>query len=105
MSPLFHFDKVSSHDESAALLTTTHNPVEMGLVRSILDAEGIPYQIRERGVGNAVTALAGFSIYGSDIFVPKAMLEKAQAIMEAYHNAENIEDGEQEKALEEGTEE
>lgn len=88
MSPLFHFDRVSSHDESAALLTTAHNPVEAGLVRGILEAEKIPYQIRERGVGNAVAALAGFSIYGSDIFVPKAMLERARAVLEAYEHAE-----------------
>lgn len=88
MSPLFHFDRVSSHDESAALLTTAHDPVEAGLVRSILEAENIPYQVRERGVGNAVAALAGFSIYGSDIFVPKAMLERAKAILEAYEEAE-----------------
>lgn len=103
MSPLFHFDRVSSHDESAALLLTAHDPVEVGLVRSILDAEGIPYQIRERGVGNAVTALAGFSIYGSDIFVPKAMLEKAQDILNAYKSAEGVDD-EQELFTEEGTE-
>ncbi len=91
MSPLFHFDRVSSHDESAELLTTAHDPVEAGLVRSILEAESIPYQIRERGVGNAVAALAGFSIYGSDIFVPKAMLERAREILEAYYNAESQE--------------
>jgi len=92
MDRFFGLDKVSAHDENAAHLTTVHNQVELSIVRSILDGEEIPYQTRERGSGGAVTVIAGYSMFGTDIFVPKAMLERACEVLDAYRNGENVED-------------
>ena len=92
MDRFFGLDKVCAHDENAAHLTTVHNQVELSIVRSILEGEEIPYQTRQRGSGGAVTVIAGYSMFGTDIFVPKAMLEHAQEVLEAYRNGENVEE-------------
>ena len=92
MDRFFGLDKVRAHDENAAHLTTVHNQVELSIVRSILEGEEIPYQTRERGSGGAVTVIAGYSMFGTDIFVPKAMLERANEVLDAYRNGENVEE-------------
>ena len=42
--------------------------------------------------GSSVKILAGFSMYGSDVYVPKAALEQARELLEAYRNAEIVEE-------------
>ena len=92
MDRFFGLDKVCAHDENAAHLTTVHNQVELSIVRSILEGEEIPYQTRERGSGGAVTVIAGYSMFGTDIFVPKAMIEKATEVLDAYRNGESVDE-------------
>lgn len=89
---LFGLDRVSPHDEYTELLTTVHDNVELSVLRSILDGEGIPYLIRERGSGSSVKIIAGYSMYGTDVFVPRDALEQASEILEAYRNAEPVGD-------------
>ena len=91
---LFGLDQVSPHDGDEELLTTVHDNVELAVLRSILEGEGIPYEIRERGSGNSVKIIMGYSMFGSDVFVPKALLAQATEILEAYRNAEPVADGE-----------
>ena len=92
MDKFFGLDKVSAHDENAAHLTTVHNQVELSIVRSILEGEGIPYFTRERGSGSVVTVIAGYSMFGTDVFVPKTMLEQAAELLDAYRNGDVVED-------------
>ena len=92
MDSLFGFDKPASHDEYTAVLTTVHDPVELSILRSILDGESIPYRVRERGSGGIVKVIAGYSMFGTDILVPAEALESAQELLEAYRNAEVVED-------------
>lgn len=94
MDSLFGFDKVSPHDDCSELLTTVHDSVELSIVRSLLDEEKIPYLIKERGSGSSVRIIAGYSMFGTDIFVPSAAAESAKALLEAYRNAEEIPDDE-----------
>ena len=95
MDRLFGLDKVSAHDESLELLMTVYNSAEQAVVESILNDAEIPYLIKERGVGSSVKVITGFSMYGSDIYVPVAALEKAQELLEAFRIAEIVEDGEE----------
>lgn len=88
MDFLFGLDKVSAHDDDLALLTTTHDPVELSILRSILETEEIPYLVRDRGCGASVRVIAGYSTVGSDLFVPKELAEQAKALLEEYRNAE-----------------
>ena len=92
MDFLFGLDKPVTPDEDTALLTTVHDGVELEIIRDILTSEGIPCRTLERGSGSSVKILAGFSMYGSDVYVPKAALEQAQELLEAYRNAEIVEE-------------
>ena len=89
----FGLDQISAHDENAAYLTTVHNEAELSILRSILEGEEIPYAVRERGSGSVVKVIMGYSMYGSDVFVPKALEEKAKELLDAFVNGEIVEDG------------
>ena len=95
MDSLFGLDTPATHDEYTAHLTTVHDPVELGIVRSILDAEKIPYRVRERGSGGIVKVIAGYSMYGTDIFVPAEALAMAEELLDAYRNGEIVEETEE----------
>ena len=92
MDSLFGFDKPTPTDEFTAILTTTYDPIELSIIRSILEGEKIPYRVRERGSGGMVKVIAGYSMYGSDIFVPAELLEKATELLDAYRNGEVLEE-------------
>ncbi len=95
MDSLFGFDKPVPLDEHTALLTTVHDNVELSIVRSILEGEKIPYRVRERGSGGMVKVIAGYSMYGSDVLVPKELLDQALELLDAYRNGEVAEDDEE----------
>lgn len=90
---LFGLDGSAKHDENLELLTTVYDNVELSVLRSILEGEGIPYMIRERGSGSSVRIITGFTMFGTDVFVPKAAIEQANEILEAYRTAP-VEEGE-----------
>ena len=73
--------KIADGDE-VELLMTAYDQGELAIVRSILEAENIPYLARERGSGSMVKLVTGFTMYGTDVFVPKSALEKAQELIE-----------------------
>ena len=91
MDFLFGLDKPAAADKDTAFLTTVHDNVELEIIRDILAEEGIPCRSRDRGTGGVMKVIAGFSMYGSDIYVPVAALERAQALLEAFRNAEVLE--------------
>ena len=91
MDFLFGLDKPATPDKDTAFWTTVHDNVELEIIRDILAEEGIPCRSCERGSGSAVKILTGYSMYGSDIYVPVAALEQAQELLEAFRNAEIVE--------------
>ena len=95
MDFLFGLDKHATPDKDTAFLTTVHDNVELEIIRDILAEEGIPCRSCERGSGSAVKIITGYSMYGSDIYVPVAALEQAQALLDAFRNAEIVEDGDE----------
>ncbi|MBQ7335340.1 MAG: DUF2007 domain-containing protein [Clostridia bacterium] len=95
MDKFFGLDKAASSDGNAALLVTVHDDVECNILCSILEEEKIPHLVKDRGTGEVMRILAGYSMYGSDIFVPKEYLEQAQELLEAYRNGEVCEDAEE----------
>ena len=92
MDSFFGLDTPTKGDKDSALLTTTHDSVEREIICSILNAEEIPYRVVERGSGAMVKMLAGYSMFGSDIFVPTALLEQATALLDVFRNGEIVED-------------
>ena len=77
LDKLFGLDNPKPADEGTELLVTVFDNVQLSMVRSLLEAENIPYLIRERGSGSAVKIVMGVSSFGSDVYVPASVLEKA----------------------------
>ncbi len=95
MDRFFGLDKPASLIEGVALLTTVYGNAELCIIRSILEGEGIPYRVRDRGAGGVVRLVAGDSPFGSDILVPEEKLEEARELLDAFRNAEPLENFEE----------
>ena len=93
MDRLFGLDSPHS-EEGMELLTTARDDVELSVLKSILEGEEIPYLAKDRGSGGLVRIITGNSMYGADILVPTAFLDQAKEILDAYRNAEPVEDWE-----------
>ena len=94
MDKFFGLDNPAKGDKDTALLTTTHDDVEKMIICGILEEEEIPFLVKDRGAGEAVRVVTGYSMYGCDIYVPAALLEKANELLDAYRNGEIVEDEE-----------
>ena len=93
MDRLFGLDSVSSHDSGLELLMTIYNPAELTVVTSILEGADIPFLAKDRGAGGTMKIIAGYSVFGTDIFVRADMLDDAVALF-AESEFENAEDAE-----------
>ena len=107
MDRFFGLDRPAKSDDGVVLLTTVHDEVEKNLLCGILEEEKITFLVKDRGSGEAVRILAGFSMFGCDIYVPEELFDEANALLEAYRNGEVLdeealleydEDGEEEDA-------
>ena len=90
MDRFFGLDNPAKADKDTALLTTTHDDVEKNIICGILEEEEIPFLVKDRGAGEAVRVVTGYSMYGCDIYVPAVLLEKANALLEDYRNGEPL---------------
>ena len=91
MDSLFGLDRPHS-EEGMELLTTAHDDVELSILKAILEDENIPYLTQDRGSGASVRIITGYSMYGTDVLVPVGCVEQAKEILEAYRNAEPVEE-------------
>lgn len=92
MDRFFGLDHASDQGENISLLTTVHDDVEKNLLCGILEEEKIPYLLKDRGSGETVRILLGYSVFGSDIFVPTELLGRAEELLDAYRNGEVVEE-------------
>ena len=92
MDSLFGLDKPRRAEDGMALLTTTHDNIELSILESILEGEKIPYIAYDRGSGGAMKIIAGYSVMGTDIFVPEELLAQATELLDAYRNGEDVVD-------------
>ena len=90
MDLFFGLDKPASLIEGVAVLTTVYGNVELSILRSILESEGIPYRVRDRGAGGVVRLVAGDSPFGCDILVPEEKLGEATELLDAFRSAEDV---------------
>ncbi|MBE6553994.1 MAG: DUF2007 domain-containing protein [Ruminococcaceae bacterium] len=92
MDFFFGLDKPATLLDGVAVLTTVFGNVELSIIRSILEGEGIPFRVRDRGAGGVVRLVAGDSPFGCDILVPEEKLAEATELLDAYRNAELVEE-------------
>ena len=72
--------KISDGDEVSHLITV-YDVAVLGIVRGLLEDAEIPYLVRERGTGSAMRIMTGFSLFGTDVFVPTDALEVAKGLV------------------------
>ena len=85
----FGLDKPAS-DENLVLLRTFHDDVSVTMAEEVLRDEEIPFVKKDRGSGSAVRLITGYSMYGTDLLVAPADLEKAASLMEALFDVESV---------------
>lgn len=75
---------MKSHDESYALLAEGINGIEVGLLKSLLAAAGIPCLAKGKDFDVIELGSAAHDMLrGTNLYVPHAALEQARALLEA----------------------
>ncbi len=74
-------DHKIAYGEDVVHLITVYDIVVLGMVRGLLEDADIPYLVNERATGSAMRIMTGFSMFGTDIFVPKAAEETARELI------------------------
>ena len=77
-------DKTDEIEIEMVLLRTTNNNYELDLIKNLLEDADIPYLIKERGIGSYMRMISGDSMYGTDIYVQKDLLEKAESVLDEF---------------------
>ena len=95
MDSFFGLDRVSPHDENLELLITVYDSPSQMIIESILRDAEIPYLAKSRGSGTAVKVIAGFSMFGTDIFVLREHLETALELITPPDEIEELEEEEE----------
>ena len=99
MDRLFGLDRSTLKDNDLDFLTTVNDRVYLSIVESVLEDNGIPYIVKDRGCGTVVKVVMGYSIFGADVFVLKKDFEKASELIEHFNT--NTDDEENEEYTEE----
>ena len=82
MDFLFGLDKSNPPLKDLELLVTVNDRIYQSIIESVLTDNEIPFISKERGSGAAVKVITGFSLFGTDIFVLKADIERARTLMD-----------------------
>lgn len=67
-----------------ALLREAVDDMQLFFIKDVLEENGIPILAKDRESGGYMRILMGTSIYGSDVYVAKTQLARAQEILAEY---------------------
>ena len=90
MDNLFFGLDQPANEDGLVLLRSFHDDVSVTMAEEVLRDEEIPFVKKDRGSGSAVRLITGYSMYGTDLLVAPADLEKATALMEALFDVESV---------------
>ncbi len=76
---------MSGEDIKLVLLKSVNNNFDLGLIRSILEENNIPYILKDPGSGSYMRLIGGGSILGTDIYIEESTYEKALEILENFN--------------------
>ena len=91
MDKLFGLDQ-PAEEEGLSLLRTFYDEVSLSIALEVLEDNAIPHLKKDRGTGNVVRIITGFSMYGVDVFVRPEDSERAAALMDELFSGEAAED-------------
>lgn len=66
------------------LLATAYTDTEALLFEGILRENDIPYLRKDKGTGEVMGIIMGFSMLGSDFYVERSRFDEAAQLLEAY---------------------
>ena len=81
-------DHKIAYGEEVSHLITVYDVVVLGMVRGLLEDADIPYLVQERATGSAMRIMTGFSMFGTDVYVPTEALETAKGLVAGLEDAE-----------------
>ena len=84
-------------DAKAATLTRVRNFMEAELIKSLLEANGIPCEIRDQGQADVYDGAAPAMTGGAVLRVPENLLEQAKEVLEAAREAGKLLPGDSEE--------
>lgn len=64
-------------------LRSVSNEIELGMVKAILDENSIPYIVKDHGPGGHMRLIGGVSLFGTDIMVAQADVDRANSLLES----------------------
>lgn len=77
-------DDDHTDDIELVLLKTVINDYELGLIKSLLDDNIIPYIVKDYGTGGYMRIITASSLYRTDILVEISSYEKAKDIIDEF---------------------
>lgn len=75
-------EKKQEDEIELVLLKTITNNYELELIKNLLEDEGIPYIVRDTGIGGYMRVITGDSIFKTDILVANTMYDQAKQIVD-----------------------
>ena len=97
LDKLFGLEKpAKTSPEAGELLTTAYSNEELTAIEALLRSADIPYRLCERGAGGVVRVIAGYNMYGTDVFVRAEDVETARELLTPVEDAEQDEEDTQE---------
>lgn len=104
MSTIFTNESPAPAPEGSELIATVYDPLQVMMIRGLLESKNIPFMVRERGSGAYISIIMGTNYLGTDIYVPAACVDTALELIAPLFEDEDGDDGEEE-SLESETEE
>ena len=82
LDKLFGLEKpANTSPEAGELLTTAYSNEELSAIEALLRGAEIPYRLCERGAGGVVRVIAGYNMYGTDVYVKADDVETARVLL------------------------
>ncbi|MBE6620132.1 MAG: DUF2007 domain-containing protein [Ruminococcaceae bacterium] len=93
LDKLFGLEKpAKTSPEAGELLTTAYSNEELAAIEALLRGAEIPYRLCERGAGGVVRVIAGYNMYGTDVYVKADDAETARELLTPVEDVEDAAD-------------
>ena len=82
------------------LLASGLSQLDATMITALLIDAGLPYFIKDKGIGGYMKLYMGYTVYGQDIFVGQSDYDQAKEILDFYLNTNVVEGDLEEEQIE-----
>lgn len=105
MSAFFTNEIPAPAPEGSELVATVYDPLQVMMIRGLLESQNIPFMIRERGSGAYISIIMGTNYLGTDVYVPFSCVDRAlEVIAPLFEGEEDCENADEETEELDGSE-